>query len=72
MNPSPLSSQVAGNAPISKVANAGYIGAIATVAIWALKTYAHTEIPPEVAAATVLILTGFVGYVTPLRSREIK
>lgn len=67
-----MRSLTAGSAPIAKIANAGYVGAVVTVAVWALRTYGRTEIPPEVAAAATLIASGLVGYLTPLQSDEIK
>lgn len=71
-NPSPIGSQTAINAPIAKVANPIYVGAIASIAVWALQTYAHTQIPPEVAIAMVTVLAGIVGYATPLRPSEVR
>lgn len=72
MNNSPLASQTLGAAPIAKVSNPAYAQAFVAIAIWALQTYAHTQIPPEVAVAAALLLSGLVAYMTPLRAHEVK
>ena len=71
-NPSPVSSQVATNEPINKVSYPVMIQACVAIAVWALQTYAHTTIPPEVAVSVSLVLSGFVGYITPLRRSEVR
>ena len=72
MNNSPIGSQTLGAAPIAKVANPAYTQAMVAISVWALQTYAHTEIPPEVAVAAALLLSGFVAYMTPLRAHEVR
>jgi predicted RNase H-related nuclease YkuK (DUF458 family) len=65
-------SETAVSAPIDKVAYSLYTGAVVSVVVWGLRNYAHTDIPPEVSAALTVLLSGIVGYFTPLRSHEVK
>jgi hypothetical protein len=65
-------SQTAIAAPIDKVAHSVYVGAGVAVGVWALRNYARVDVPPDVAAAVVVLLSGAVGYFTPLRSHEVK
>jgi hypothetical protein len=51
--------------PTQKVAYGALAGAVSTIVIWLLKTYAHIEIPGEVAAALTTVLTFLVSYVVP-------
>lgn len=70
-DPSPIASRTAINAPIAKVAYAAYVEAVVAIAVWLLQTYAHTNIPPEIAVAVSLLLSGLVGYFTPLFPHEV-
>lgn len=60
-----------GTAPIAKVANAGWAGSAATVAIFICKQLG-LDLPPEVAAAIVTLAAYSAAYLTALKPREIK
>jgi hypothetical protein len=65
-------SETAVSAPIDKVAYSVYVGAGVAVGVWGLRNYAHVDVPPDVATAVAVLLSGIVGYFTPLRSHEVK
>lgn len=65
-------SQTAISAPIDKVAYSAYVGAGVAIGVWGLRTYARVDVPPDVAAAMVVVLSGLAGYLTPLRPDEVK
>ncbi len=46
----------------NKVQNPAVAGAITLLVVWSAKTFAHQEIPPEVASAVTLIVMAFTGY----------
>jgi hypothetical protein len=64
--------QTAMNAPIDKVAYSIYVGSSVAIGVWLLKTYAHIDVPPEIASAVTVLLSGFIGYITPIRANEVK
>jgi len=45
----------------SKVAAGGIAGIIVTILIWALQTFAGIDVPPEVAAAMVTVISFIAG-----------
>jgi hypothetical protein len=63
--------QVNGLTPIAKVANAGISGAATTLLIYVAKLRGH-DIPPEVAAAIVVLAMSAVGYLTKLKRHEVR
>jgi hypothetical protein len=71
LEPSPIASKTNISAPIAKVAYSAYVEAVVAIAIWVLQTYFHTNIPPEIAVAVSLLLSGLVGYFTPLFPHEV-
>ena len=48
--------------PTKKVGAGLLAGAISVVLVWGLKTYAHAELPNEVASAVTMILTFITSY----------
>jgi lipopolysaccharide export LptBFGC system permease protein LptF len=46
----------------SKVKASGLAGIIVTVIVWALGSFLGIEVPPEVAAALVTVITFIVGF----------
>jgi hypothetical protein len=58
------------SSPTTKVAAGAIAGAVTTIIIWLLKSYAHTEIPGDVGAAMAAILTFVVSYAVPPSSSE--
>ena len=56
--------------PAQKVTAGALAGALTTIAIWLLKTYAHTEITGEVGAAITTVLTFIVACVIPPNERD--
>jgi len=46
----------------SKVQASGIAGVIVTVIIWALGNFAGVEVPAEVAAALVVVITFIAGF----------
>jgi xanthosine utilization system XapX-like protein len=42
------------------------------VLVWIAKTYLKTDIPAEVAIAMIGLIATGVGYVTPIKRREIR
>jgi hypothetical protein len=57
--------------PIQKVLNGTVAGAVVVVFVWVLSTFAHVEVPADVAAALTLIFTVVVAYITPIMDREL-
>jgi putative flippase GtrA len=51
--------------PTQKVTVGGLAGAVTTIAIWILKTYAKIDIPGEIGAAITTVLTFIVSYLIP-------
>lgn len=62
--------QMATRVPSQKVAAGALAGALTTIAIWAIKTFAHQDIPGEVAAAITTVLTFIVSYIVPPAERD--
>jgi hypothetical protein len=58
-------------APIGKVANPAWCSLAATLAVFIANKYFKLTIPPEVAMAGMGLIALWVGYVTPLKQREI-
>lgn len=58
-------------APIRKVAAGGASGAIVTIAVWGAQAFAHTQIPPEVSAAAVLLVSFGAAYLTPSTTADV-
>lgn len=52
------------SAVVPKVRNAAIAGAIVTVATWALQQFFHIDLPGDVAAAIVVVISLLVGYQT--------
>jgi hypothetical protein len=48
-----------------KVGGAAIAGAIVTIGVWALGTYAHVTLPPDVTAAATVIVGAVTGYLIP-------
>ena len=46
----------------AKVRSAGVAGVIVTVIVWALGAFAGVDVPAEVAAALVTVITFIVGF----------
>ena len=46
----------------AKVRAAGLAGIIVTVVVWALQAFAGVDVPAEVAAALVTVITFIVGF----------
>lgn len=63
--------QLSSNFPIRKVTYGLIAGALTTIIVWLLSTYAKISIPTEVAAAVTTVLTVLVAYLTPLKKNEI-
>lgn len=53
------------SAPSDKTVAATIATAVGLIVVWALQTYAHTDIPAPVAGAGVTLLTLAVGYFVP-------
>jgi hypothetical protein len=51
--------------PSTKVAAGAIAGAVTTIIIWVLKSYAHIDIPGDVGAAITTVLTFIVSYIVP-------
>lgn len=49
-----------------KVASATVAGALTALIIYLLQTYAHTDIPPTIAASITTLLTFIGGYLAPV------
>lgn len=58
--------------PIQKVSAAALAGFVTTILIWILKTYAATDLPPDVAGAVTGIIMVATAYVTPLARGDIR
>jgi hypothetical protein len=52
-------------APTQKIGAAGVAGLITTIGLWVLRTYAHTDIPADIAGAIVGLIAFVVGYIMP-------
>jgi hypothetical protein len=52
-------------APTRKVAIGGAAGAIATIAVWASKSFGGVEVPAEIAVALTALITFGLQYVVP-------
>jgi hypothetical protein len=59
-------------APIPKVLYPIYTSMGGTVLVWVAKQYLGLDIPTEVAVAIIGLAAGLVGYLTPLKARDIK
>lgn len=57
-------------APTQKVTAGILAGAITTIGIWALKSFAKVDIPGEVSAAITTVLTFLVSYLVPPADRD--
>lgn len=51
--------------PSDKVSVATIAAALASILVWALQTYAHTELPDVVQGAVVVLLTLGCSYLWP-------
>lgn len=51
--------------PSTKVGAATIAAALGSIIVWALKQYVAVDLPAEVSAAVVVLLTLIVGYVVP-------
>jgi len=63
-----MSLQTEGNAPVRKVTAGGLAGAIATILVFVLNTYAlpgTKQLTPEIAAALTTVFSIVVAYMTP-------
>lgn len=58
------------SAPAQKVIAGGVAGAIVTILIWFAGTFAHVDIPAEVAASLVVVLSFLVSYITPPAAKD--
>lgn len=63
--------RVATKRPIKKVI-AIFSGALVAVVAWALKQFANIEIPGEVQAALIILVSAAAAYLTPIREGEIE
>lgn len=52
-------------APVKKTTAGALAGAVVTIAVWAARAFAHVEVPPEIAASAVVVVTFGVSYVVP-------
>lgn len=58
--------------PLNKVRNATLAGLATAVLFWALRRYAGVELDAEGMSAITALVTGVVGYMTPLAQGEVK
>ncbi|HEY7483139.1 MAG TPA: hypothetical protein VH912_01635 [Streptosporangiaceae bacterium] len=52
-------------APEKKVTAATLAAAVTTIVIWILRTFAHIDIPAEVAVAISTVVVAVAGYMAP-------
>lgn len=57
--------------PLNKIRNATLAGLATAVLFWALRRYAGVELDAEGMSAITALVTGFVGYMTPLAPGEV-
>ena len=53
------------SAPTNKIIAGALAGALTTILVWAIGYFAKVAIPPEVAAASTVILTFVTSYLVP-------
>jgi xanthosine utilization system XapX-like protein len=68
----PHASITASPGVIAKVANPAWCTLAATVFVYVVNRYFKVEVPPDVALAAMGLIALLVGYLTPLKQREIK
>jgi hypothetical protein len=51
--------------PVRKVAASGIAAAVVSIGVWALGKFAQIDIPPEVAASIVTVVSFLAGYLVP-------
>lgn len=59
-------------APLNKIRNATLAGLACAVLFWALRHYAGVQLDAEGMSAITALVTGLVGYMTPLAPGEVK
>jgi hypothetical protein len=64
-------SQTAISAPIGKVALPTAFAAVVTICVWVAKQRG-VEVPADVAIAITTLGTFLIGYITPLKSSEVR
>lgn len=57
--------------PLNKIRNATLAGLLTAVLFWALRRYAGVDLDAEGMSAITALVTGFVGYMTPLAPGEV-
>jgi putative flippase GtrA len=60
-----------GASPTAKVAAGGVAGAVVTLLITALQRWLHWDVPPEVSAALVTVVSFLVAYLTSPKPGEV-
>lgn len=63
--------RMATNTPTRKVQAMGLSAAITTVLVWLLNTYAHADIPVEIAMSMQGIVAVLVGYIVPPARQDV-
>lgn len=56
--------------PTAKTNAGGIAALVVLVLVWALKQWAHVDMPPEVAAAITGIVTYVASYLAPPKARD--
>lgn len=60
-----MPAQITNWVPTAKVAGGAVGGAVTTIVLWLLETYAHLQLPVPVSAAVGVLVTLGVAYLIP-------
>lgn len=63
--------RVATNRPLNKVSAAATAGALVAIVAWGLKQFMSVELPSEVQAALIILVSAAAAYQTPLADDEV-